>query len=50
MSRRIKNHEAQKFQGNGPKRTSIGGSKRTRPKNKNKRQQYKRSRGQGSKR
>ena len=30
------------------KRTSIGGSRRTKPKNKHKRRNYKKSRGQGS--
>jgi hypothetical protein len=45
---RIKNNEDRKFQGNGAKVTSIGASKKTRPKNKNKKQQYKAPRGQGS--
>lgn len=37
-----------KWVGNGKKCTSIGKSRRTKPKNKNKRRSFKKSRGQGS--
>jgi hypothetical protein len=45
---RIKQNPLERIIGNGKKVTSIGGSKRTRPKNKNKRRNFKKSRGQGS--
>ena len=51
MVRKIKAYEELKFTGNGPKRTSIGKSKLSRPKNKHKKRITKRRyRGQGSKR
>lgn len=51
MARKLKGYEELKFQGNGPKRTSIGKSKNSKPKNKHKRRITKdRYRGQGSKR
>ena len=45
---RIKYSEENSFKGNGKKRTSIGNSPRSRPKNKHKRKNWKKSRGQGS--
>ena len=45
---RVKQSPLQQIIGNGPKRTSIGSSKRSRPKNKHKRRNWKKSRGQGS--
>lgn len=47
MARRINSKGQVTFVGNGKKRTSIGNSKRSRPKNKHKRRSWKRSRGQG---
>lgn len=46
MAKRIKESD-RPFKQSPPKRTAIGKSKRSRPKNKNKRKQYKKYRGQG---
>lgn len=47
MPRRIKSNGESAFVGNGKKRTSIGHSIRSRPKHKDKRRSFKKSRGQG---
>ena len=48
MTKRAKGHTESQFKGNGPKRTSIGKSHRSRPKNKHARRNWKKDRGQNS--
>ena len=47
MARRTKNYREGSFKGNGKKRTSIGNSVRSRPKNKHKKKSHKKYKGQG---
>lgn len=47
MATKSRQYQAEKYKGNGKKRTSIGHSKLSRPKNKQKRRSFKKYRGQG---